>query len=57
VLINEGKIETPPAVLSGMNRQFVSGVGRHQGRMLILLQLQNLLNPEIFFDKGKGVTQ
>jgi purine-binding chemotaxis protein CheW len=53
VRINEKKIEPPPAVLSGVNREFVAGVGRYQGRMLILLQLQNVLNPEIVLPRGK----
>ncbi len=53
VRIKEDKIEPPPAVLSGINRELVSGVGRHQGRMLILLQLQNLLSPEFALTRGK----
>ncbi len=53
VRLQDEKIEPPPPVLSGMNRQLVSGVGRYQGRMLILLQLQNILNPEIVLTRGK----
>jgi len=47
VRLNERKIEPPPAMLSGLDREFVSGIGRFQGRMLILLQLHNVLNPEM----------
>ncbi|WP_432823556.1 chemotaxis protein CheW [Trichloromonas sp.] len=47
VKINEKKIEPPPAVLSGLKREFVSGIGRYQGRMLIRLNLKNVLNPEL----------
>jgi len=53
VRIKEKKIEPPPAVLSGLNREFVAGVGRYQGRMLILLQLKHILNPEIILPRGK----
>lgn len=53
VRIKEKRIEPPPAVLSGLDREFVSGVGRYQGRMLILLQLKNILNPEIVLPRGK----
>ncbi|SNB45090.1 chemotaxis protein CheW [Geobacter sp. DSM 9736] len=37
-------IEQPPAVLDGIDRDFVQGIGRHEGRMLILLQLGNILD-------------
>lgn len=47
VRLNERKIETPPAMLSGLDREFIAGIGRFQGRMLILLQLHNVLNPEL----------
>ncbi len=52
--IYEKDIEPPPAVLTGLDRYFVKGVGRCQGRMLVLLQLENVLNPELF-DLKKGV--
>ncbi len=54
IRIYEKDIEPPPAVLSGPDRYFVEGVGRYQGRMLVLLQLENVLNPELF-DLKKGV--
>jgi len=40
-------IEPPPAVLSGLDRDMVKGVGRYQGRMLILLNLSNVLDAEL----------
>lgn len=40
-------IEPPPAVLSGLDRDMVEGVGRDQGRMMILLNLANVLNAEL----------
>ncbi len=37
-------IEAPPAVLDGIDRDFVAGIGRHDGRMLILLNLGKVLD-------------
>lgn len=47
VRISDGGIEPPPAVLSGLDRDLIEGVGRIQGRMLILLDLANVLNAEL----------
>ena len=44
VRIAEGAIEPPPAVLDGIDRDFVHGVGRFEGKMLILLNLKNVLD-------------
>ncbi len=37
-------IEAPPAVLDGIDRDFVAGIGRYDGRMLILLNLGEVLD-------------
>ncbi|HEY5973149.1 MAG TPA: chemotaxis protein CheW [Geobacteraceae bacterium] len=37
-------IEQPPAVLEGIDRDFVAGIGRHGDAMLILLNLHNILD-------------
>lgn len=37
-------IEQPPAVLEGIDREFVRGIGRQDGRMLILLHLGKILD-------------
>ncbi len=37
-------IEQPPAVLEGIDREFVRGIGRHDRRMLILLHLGKILD-------------
>jgi purine-binding chemotaxis protein CheW len=37
-------IEQPPAVLEGIDREFVRGIGRHEQRMLILLHLGKILD-------------
>jgi purine-binding chemotaxis protein CheW len=38
------KIEPPPNLLSGIDRDMVEGVGRHQGRMMILLNLRSVMD-------------
>jgi len=38
------KVEPPPAILSGVDRSLVDGVGRYQGRMIILLNLASVLD-------------
>lgn len=47
VRLSSQGIEPPPAVLSGLDRDMVEGVGRDQGRMMILLDLANVLNAEL----------
>ncbi len=40
-------IEPPPAVLEGIDRDFINGIGRYNGQMLILLNLQNVLDMDL----------
>jgi purine-binding chemotaxis protein CheW len=47
VRISEQAVEPPPAVLSGIDRELIKGIGRHEGRMLILLDLTGVLNVEL----------
>jgi purine-binding chemotaxis protein CheW len=42
--LSADQIEPPPAILSGIDRQLVSGVGRYQGRMVIMLNLSTVLD-------------
>ncbi|HEX9022714.1 MAG TPA: chemotaxis protein CheW [Geobacteraceae bacterium] len=42
--IAPGEIEPPPAVLDEIDRDFVSGIGRFDGEMLILLNLGKVLD-------------
>ncbi len=44
VRITPGGIEPPPAVLDEIDRDFVSGIGRFDGEMLILLNLGKVLD-------------
>lgn len=44
VRIAASTIEEPPAVLDGIDRDFVDGIGRSAGGMLILLNLENILD-------------
>lgn len=40
----DDEVEPPPGVLSGLDRDMVSGLGRYQGRMLILLNIVSVLD-------------
>jgi purine-binding chemotaxis protein CheW len=44
VRIPETGIEPPPVVLEGIDRDFVQGIGRVGGRMLILLDMEKVLD-------------
>jgi purine-binding chemotaxis protein CheW len=44
VKIAVNTIEKPPAVLEGIDRDFVSGIGRFNGQMLILLNQEKILD-------------
>ena len=48
VRLFDRQIETTPAMLTGLDRDLVEGVGRHEGRMMILLDLSNVLDAELF---------
>jgi len=47
VNLADADIEPPPGVLSGLDREMVHGIGRTQGRMIILLQLRSVLDIEL----------
>jgi len=47
VRIPESGIEPPPVVLEGIDRDFVQGIGRVGGRMLILLDMEKVLDVEL----------
>lgn len=44
VRIAAASVEEPPAVLDGIDRDFVGGIGRHGGQMLILLNQEKILD-------------
>jgi purine-binding chemotaxis protein CheW len=44
VRIATASIEKPPAVLDGIDRDFVNGIGRYNGQMLILLNQEKILD-------------
>jgi len=44
VRIAEAGVEAPPVVLEGIDREFVQGIGRVAGRMLILLDMEKVLD-------------
>jgi purine-binding chemotaxis protein CheW len=47
VRIAESGVEPPPVVLEGIDRDFVQGIGRVGGRMLILLDMEKVLDVEL----------
>ncbi len=47
VSLTDDEVEPPPGVLAGLDREMVSGIGRYQGRMIILLNLHSALNVEL----------
>ena len=48
VRIQDGCVEQPPAVLEGIDRDFVNGIGRHSSGMLILLNLVSILDVSLY---------
>ncbi len=47
VNLNNDEIEPPPGGMAGLDRDMVSGVGRYQGRMIIMLNLHSALNVDL----------
>ena len=47
VNLADDDLEPPPGVLSGLDRDMVASIGRCHGRMIILLNLKNVLNVEL----------
>ena len=47
VNLADDELEPPPGVLSGLDREMVTAIGRSHGRMIILLNLKNVLNVEL----------
>ena len=47
VNLGDDEVEPPPGVLAGLDREMVSGIGRYQGRMIILLNLHSALNIDL----------
>lgn len=48
VRITTDKIEAAPAILDGINRDFVTGIGRADNRMIILLNLETITDINLF---------
>uniref|UniRef100_A0A831UC62 Purine-binding chemotaxis protein CheW n=1 Tax=Geobacter metallireducens TaxID=28232 RepID=A0A831UC62_GEOME len=48
VRIAADTVEHPPAVLDGIDREFVAGIGRHDGNIVILLALEKVLDVQLF---------
>jgi len=48
VTIANDCLEAAPAVLEGIDRDFVNGIGRADGRMIILLNLENVADIHLY---------
>ena len=48
VRISKDDVEAAPPVLEGIDRDFVTGIGRADGRMIILLNLINIVNIHLY---------
>ncbi len=48
VRIAADTVEQPPAVLDGIDREFVSGIGRHEGKIVIMLAMEKVLDVLLF---------
>lgn len=48
VRIAADTVEHPPAVLDGIDREFVSGIGRHDGKIVIMLAMEKVLDVLLF---------
>ncbi|MBI9012335.1 MAG: chemotaxis protein CheW [Clostridiales bacterium] len=42
--IDDKDIESTPAILTGKDREYISGVGKHEGKIIILLDFAKILN-------------
>ena len=42
--IDSGNIEATPAILRGADREYISGVGKHEGKIIIILDFAKILN-------------
>lgn len=48
VSINKENMEPAPSVLEGIDRDFVSGIGRSEGRLIIILNLENIADIHLY---------
>ncbi|HEY4745004.1 MAG TPA: chemotaxis protein CheW, partial [Desulfuromonadaceae bacterium] len=48
VRIAKNSVEPAPAMLEDINREFVAGIGRSEGRMIILLNLDTIADIDLF---------
>lgn len=44
VRISADNMEHPPAVLDGIDREFVAGIGRYEGKIIIMLAMEKVLD-------------
>jgi purine-binding chemotaxis protein CheW len=57
VKIAHKSLEQAPTVLDSIDREFVSGLGRYEGRIFILLDLANVLDMSFLQERAQGGRQ
>jgi purine-binding chemotaxis protein CheW len=53
--IDESQIEPTPAILKGADREYISGVGKHEGKIIILLDFAKILSDDERSDIAKMI--
>lgn len=48
VQVQQGAVEAAPTVLDGIDRDFVSGIGRSDSRLIIILNLENIADINLY---------
>jgi purine-binding chemotaxis protein CheW len=48
VQIQPGAVEAAPAIMDGIDRDFISGLGRSDGRLIIILNLENIADINLY---------
>lgn len=44
--ISDNNIENPPSIITGSEHKFISGIGKVENNMVIILNLENILNDD-----------
>ena len=47
IRIPESSIEPPPAIISGINAEFISGIGKYEHKFAIIMNLKNVLDIDL----------
>jgi len=53
--IDDSQIEPTPTILKGADREYISGVGKHEGKIIILLDFAKILSDDERSDIAKMI--